>query len=89
MQYIKPEGLEKPQFCTELNTNVGLIKMIPGIDFELFEFLAERKDAVIIESFGVGGLPSYGDDKFLDVVISGNKRHRPRQGHDHDHPGAE
>lgn len=26
MQYIKPEGLEKPQFCTELNTNVGLIK---------------------------------------------------------------
>ena len=57
MQYIKPEGLEKPQFCTELNTNVGLIKMIPGIDFELFEFLAERKDAVIIESFGVGGLP--------------------------------
>lgn len=70
MQYIKPEGLEKPQFCTELNTNVGLIKMIPGIDFELFEFLAERKDAVIIESFGVGGLPSYGDDKFLDVVIN-------------------
>ena len=70
MQYIKPEGLEKPQFCTELNTNVGLIKMIPGIDFELFEFLAERKDAVIIESFGVGGLPSYGDDKFLDIVIN-------------------
>lgn len=70
MQYIKPESLEKPQFCTELNTNVGLIKMIPGIDFELFEFLAERKDAVIIESFGVGGLPSYGDDKFLDIVIN-------------------
>lgn len=70
MQYIKPESSESPEFFTELDTNVGLIKMIPGIDFELLQFLTERKDAVIIEAFGVGGLPSYGDDKFLDIVIN-------------------
>ncbi len=70
MQYIKPECLAKPEFFTELDTNVGLIKMIPGMDLELLRFMTERNDAVIIEAFGVGGLPSYGDDRFLDTVIN-------------------
>ena len=74
MQYIKPESLEKPEFFTELDTNVGLIKMIPGMDLELLSFMTERKDAVIIEAFGVGGLPSYGDDRFLEAVISAISR---------------
>lgn len=74
MQYIKPESLERPEFCTRLNTNVGLIKMIPGIDIELLEYMTQRKDAVIIEAFGVGGLPSYGDDRFLETVIRATER---------------
>ena len=74
MQYIKSDSLERPEFFTELNTNVGLIKMIPGIDFELLEYMTRRKNAVIIESFGVGGLPSYGNDKFLETVIEAIKR---------------
>lgn len=74
MQYIVPESLPEPEFCDTLNTNVGLIKMIPGIDIELIEFMLERKDALIIESFGVGGLPSYNDDKFLEAIIGGIKR---------------
>jgi L-asparaginase len=48
---------------------VGLVKMIPGIDFELLEYMLSRKDAVIIESFGVGGLPSYNSDRFFDIII--------------------
>lgn len=47
MQYIKPESLEKPQFCTELNTNVGLIKMIPGIDFELLSSLQSARTPLL------------------------------------------
>ena len=74
MQYIVPESLPEPEFCDTLNTNVGLIKMIPGIDIELLEFMLERKDALIIESFGVGGLPSHNDDKFLEAIIGGIKR---------------
>lgn len=74
MQYIKPDFAPKPEFCEKLNTNVGLIKMIPGTDFELVEFLTRRKNAVIIESFGVGGLPSYGDDKFLETVQEATRR---------------
>jgi L-asparaginase len=69
MQYIVQDYSQTPEFGSGLDANVGLVKMIPGIDFELLEFLLERKDAVIIESFGVGGLPSYNSDRFFDIII--------------------
>lgn len=65
MQYIRQESMENPIFCDVLDANVGLVKMIPGIDFELLDYMLSRKDAVIIESFGVGGLPSYNSDDFM------------------------
>lgn len=68
MCYISPEPGPAPLFCTRLDERVGLIKMVPGTDFELLAFMLERKDALIIECFGVGGLPSYSDDKLFEVV---------------------
>lgn len=47
------------QFFCHLNPNVGLLKLIPSMDASLLDYMAEHYDAVIIESFGVGGLPSY------------------------------
>ena len=35
----------------------GLLKLIPGIDGDYLRYFLERNDAIIIESFGVGGLP--------------------------------
>ena len=68
MRYIDAPYEEQPSFYPGLNPRVGLIKMIPGTDFALLEFMLERKDALIIECFGVGGLPSYNDDKLFDTV---------------------
>lgn len=68
MPYIRPNWQPQPLFCDKLDEKVGLIKMVPGIDFELLEFMLQRKDALIIECFGVGGLPSYSDDKLFDVI---------------------
>jgi L-asparaginase len=39
---------------------VSLLKLTPGGDRELLDFLFSRSDALIIESFGVGGLPEAG-----------------------------
>ena len=66
--YIESEYSETPLFSAALDANVGLIKMIPGTDVELMDFLLSRKDAVVMECFGVGGLPSYSDDKLFDVI---------------------
>ncbi|MBO5555748.1 MAG: asparaginase [Oscillospiraceae bacterium] len=66
--YIQPETLPEPRFYDSLDEKVGLIKMVPGTDHELLEFQLRRKDALIVECFGVGGLPSYNDDKLFETV---------------------
>lgn len=68
LEYIRPAGLPRPKFYHSLNTRVGLLKMIPGTDCGLLSYLLEHNDAVIIESYGVGGLPSYQGSGFFDVI---------------------
>jgi len=48
-------------FYHQMDSSVGLIKLIPSADASLLDYMAAHYDAVIIESFGVGGLPSYDD----------------------------
>ncbi len=57
IQYIVPEHYANPVFYGRLDSKVGLLKLVPGIDSGLLEFMLSRYDALIIESFGVGGLP--------------------------------
>lgn len=59
MEYIRPSALPAPVFYDKLGERVALMKMIPGADCGMLSYLLEHNDAVIIESFGVGGLPSY------------------------------
>ena len=66
--YISPEYEAVPRWFDRLDTRVGLIKMVPGTDFELLEFMLARKDAVLIECFGVGGLPDYEGDRLFEAV---------------------
>ena len=68
LQYIRCECGEKPVFYDKLGTNVGLLKLIPGTDAALLEFMAGRYDGLVIESFGVGGLPHYEDDAFYPII---------------------
>ena len=59
---------EDTKFYLELDTNVGLLKLIPGLDIKVLEVMLETFDALVIESFGVGGLPTYEDKSFNEVV---------------------
>lgn len=68
MEYIRPQALGRPKFYDKLNNRVGLMKMIPGADCGLLSYLIDHNDAVIIESYGVGGLPSYQGSGFFDVI---------------------
>ena len=42
-----------------MNSKVGLLKLIPAMDSGVLDYMAEHCDAVILESFGVGGIPTY------------------------------
>lgn len=58
IRYIGQEkrGL-KPVFNTSLNRKVFLLKLTPVTSTDLIKEIFERNDAVIVESFGAGGLP--------------------------------
>ena len=64
IQYIRPER-------RELDARVALLKLTPGIECGVLEYLLERSSAVIIESFGVGGLPVYETGSFYDTIKKG------------------
>ena len=58
VQYIREEITGCPAFYDTLDQSVFLLKLIPGISPKLLLAAGEEYDAVIIESFGVGGLPA-------------------------------
>lgn len=51
-----------PVFTRELDTGVALIKLIPGLSPEVFASIGSLCHGLIIESYGVGGIP----DAYLD-----------------------
>lgn len=64
--YINDKQNQKKvvHFYHELNPRVALLKLIPSLDAGVIDYMVNHYDALIIESFGVGGLPSYEDGDF-------------------------
>lgn len=63
--YIRPEIGATPRFYDRLDTKVSLVKLIPGISPQYLNFALRESDAVIVESYGVGGVPSWA---FYDLI---------------------
>ena len=71
LQYIENEYREAPVFYDRLDEKVALLKLIPGVPASLAGYMLEQNDALILESFGVGGVPSYPGSGFLEVLQRG------------------
>lgn len=61
IHYICEDVAGKPTFYNFLNPNVGVLKFVPGLRHAVLQSLIEQYDGLVIESFGVGGLPEYSD----------------------------
>ena len=68
LRYIRQDCTTVPTFSDTLDNKVALLKLTPGQDRSAADFFLERNDALIIESFGVGGLPEHGG--FYDCLQS-------------------
>ena len=67
--YIEPAvNYRWPIFCHDLSERVGVIKLTPGASAELLECYLKLNDAVIIESFGTGGIPQGTGQNFSEVI---------------------
>jgi len=61
---------EQPDFYNKLEPAVFVLKLIPGMDAGIFEYIRNHYRAVVLESFGVGGLPFCENTNF-DLAIEG------------------
>lgn len=68
--YIDDKKLdtESVSFSEQLDEKVFLYRLIPGSDGNILDILLNQYDALIIESFGVGGIPDYGDGSFNEAI---------------------
>ena len=58
VRYIKEAPITEPvRFYHELSESICTLKMIPGIKPDILPYLFENYDCIVIESFGVGGIP--------------------------------
>ncbi len=64
IRYIPTQPFsDQVAFTTEVDESIVVLKLIPGTKPELLEYLFENYDCLVIESFGVGGIP----DRLLQV----------------------
>lgn len=57
IRYIRPDISGETKFYHTLNQNVFVLKLTPGMSKEVFAASGEHCDGLIIESYGVGGIP--------------------------------
>ena len=64
--YIE-ETISKPvQFYEKLKERVVVLQLIPGMTADILDYFKGRYDAVVIEGFGGGGIPSCEELKFKE-----------------------
>ena len=61
LRYVPEQYSGEVEFYDYLDPNVGLLKLTPGVNNDVMRYLIDTYDGLVIESFGVGGLPEYSD----------------------------
>ena len=78
LHYIRqPRPQTPPAFYGRLDASVFVLRLIPGMNPEVLRLLANRFDALVIESFGVGGLPCYEQADFLSAAAAWSSAGKP------------
>ncbi len=58
----------QPAYCLTMDPNVLVLKLYPGIRADVMYNLEPDYNALILEGFGVGGVPYYADQDFARAV---------------------
>lgn len=61
---------EEVRFYHEMKNSVYVLKVIPGMRPEILKYIFESYDAIVIESFGVGGFPETIVETFYHEMTS-------------------
>lgn len=62
------DQVHKPRFYDDLDERVIVLKLTPELRPSIFELLKRDYDAVIVETFGIGGIPAY-DRSYQEAIF--------------------
>jgi L-asparaginase len=68
IRYITERYSGEPVFYEKLDSEIFIYKLIPGADPWILDRLIGRYHAVVIESFGVGGIPCCANSDFIGAL---------------------
>ena len=60
--------LTPPMFYHQMDKSVCVLKLTPGIKADILSFTLENYDGIVIESYGVGGIPDYFATEFYEQL---------------------
>lgn len=68
---------DRVRFYYNMENSVYVLKLIPGIEPDILRYLFEKYDSIVVESFGVGGIPKSLVDVFREEMKrwEKNKKH--------------
>lgn len=58
------------RFYDKIEPSILSIRLIPGMDPSIFDYITAHFRGVVIEGFGVGGIPYYGDNAFEEKIAA-------------------
>jgi L-asparaginase len=68
-KYIRNEKYtDKVQFYKNIYPSIFLLKLVPGMEPDVLDYIGEKYEGVVIESYGVGGLPFQDKRNFLEKL---------------------
>jgi L-asparaginases, type I len=69
IRYIPSVPFSGPvRFYHEMGESIFLLKLIPGIKPDILPYLFENYDCIVMESFGVGGIPTTLTEEFYKIM---------------------
>ena len=74
--YIPEQAAGAPKFYDRLDPGVFVLKLIPGMDPGMIPEIFRLYDCVIVESFGVGGIPQRLMDAFAEGLGDYDQTHK-------------
>jgi len=68
-RYIRDEELKgKVIFYKNIFPSIFLLKLAPGMEPDVLDYIGEKYEGIVIESYGVGGLPFLDKRNFLEKL---------------------
>ncbi len=68
LRYNQAKLQGEPIFYEKLDSRVGVFKLIPGVPSDILDYYFRLFDAVVIESFGTGGIPDAPYYRFAEII---------------------